>query len=536
MAAACLTLGAALVLPASGAAAVKLSVPCHGAKGGVPGLIAAIQRANRHGGSITLATGCTYTLTSPRFGTKHSPIGLPPIAARVTIQGRRSSIVRRKGSPPFRLLEVEGSSSAGLDVAGLTMQGGDVDQSGNGGAILVLKQGSLAVRDCVMNGNSAINGGAIDASGASVKITRSRFMANEALTADGVGGAVLVEQGPLTIDSSLVTGNHSSGGGGGISGQSIGPRSQLLRITNTTISNNHSFENGGAGVLAFGPERLIITRSTISGNDFAGVGAAGAGGGIFNAGRMTITDSTISGNIAGGPRFQDALGAGIFNAASATGTITASTIAGNRSVGPGASGGGIVNGSQLTLTATIVADNQGGNCTARVRDGGYDLETGSSCGFAKHSVSASPRLRGLAANGGPTLTMALGLGSPAIDRVPARAASCRGGTDQRGVPRPQAQRCDIGAFEVVATRTVLRAFRHGNRIRLTALVMPAIAIPGPPHGIVVFRSGSRILGTRRLDGRTKDAVTLTVPRHATKQRLTASYQGSSLFLPSAGRS
>ncbi len=500
VAAACLTFGAALVLPASGAAAVKLSVPCHGAKGGVPGLIAAVQQANRHGGTITLAGDCTYTLTSPRFGTKHSPIGLPPIAARVTIRGRRTGIVRRTSSPQFRLLEVEGTSSASLDITGLTLRGGDVDKTGNGGAILVLDHSSLTVRDCVLIGNSAINGGAIGAGGAAVKITRSRFSANNALVADGVGGAVLVVSGPLTIDSSVVTGNHSSGGGGGISGQSVGLRSQLLRITNTTISDNHSFENGGAGVQAFGPERVVIDRSTISGNDFAGVGAAGAGGGIFNAGRMTITDSTISGNIAGGPRFQDANGAGIFNTASATGTITATTIAGNRSIGPGASGGGIVNGSRLTLTATIVANNQGGNCTTHVRDGGYNLETGTSCGFAKHAVSANPRLRPLASNGGPTMTMALAPGSPAINWVPPRAGLCRGSTDQRGVPRPQAQRCDIGAFEVVATKTALRVARRGNRIRLTARVIPAVAIPGLPQGVVVFRSGTRILGMRRLDG------------------------------------
>ena len=534
-AAACLTLGAVLVLPASGAAAVKLSVPCHGAKGGVPGLIAAIQQANRRGGAITLARDCTYTLTRPRFGTKDSPVGLPPIAARVTVEGRRTGIVRRTGSAQFRLFEVAGSTSAALDIAGLTLRGGNVEKTGNGGAILVREHGSLAVRDCVLIGNAAVNGGAIDAGGAAVKITRSRFDANKAVVADGVGGAVLVVAAPLTIDSSVVTGNHSAGGGGGVSGQSIGGRSQLLRITKTTISDNHSFENGGAGVLAFGPERVVIDRSTISGNDFAGVGVAGAGGGIFNAGRMTITDSTITGNIAGGPRFDDAIGAGIFNTPTATGTITATTIAGNRSIGPGASGGGIVNGSRLTLTATIVANNHGGNCTTRVRDGGYNLETGTSCGFAKHAVTANPRLRPLASNGGPTMTMALAPGSPAIDWIAPRAGSCRGSIDQRGVPRPQGQRCDIGAFEVVATKTLLRVARRGNRIRLMASVTPAVGIPGQPHGVVVFRSGTRVLGTRRLDGRATDAATLTVARHATKQRLTASYQGSTLFLPSVGR-
>ena len=87
----------------------------------------------------------------------------------------------------------------------------------------------------------------------------------------------------------------------------------------------------------------------------------------------------------------------------------------------------------------------------------------------------------------------------------------------------------------VALETLLRAAGRGKRIRLTARVIPAVAIPGPPRGVAVFRSGTRILGTRRLDGMASDAAVLTVPRPATKQRLTASYQGSALFLASVSR-
>jgi hypothetical protein len=59
---------------------------------------------------------------------------------------------------------------------------------------------------------------------------------------------------------------------------------------------------------------------------------------------------------------------------------------------------------------------------------------------------ANPRLGALAQNGGPTKTMAIGPGSPAIDKVPASGAGCPS-TDQRGVKRPQGRACDIGAFE-----------------------------------------------------------------------------------------
>jgi hypothetical protein len=61
--------------------------------------------------------------------------------------------------------------------------------------------------------------------------------------------------------------------------------------------------------------------------------------------------------------------------------------------------------------------------------------------------SADPRLdpAGLQDNGGPTKTIALQLGSPAIDA--AVAANCPA-TDQRGIARPQGPGCDIGAFEL----------------------------------------------------------------------------------------
>jgi hypothetical protein len=48
-------------------------------------------------------------------------------------------------------------------------------------------------------------------------------------------------------------------------------------------------------------------------------------------------------------------------------------------------------------------------------------------------------------NGGFTQTMALGVGSPAIDA--GNDATCAD-TDQRGVARPQGSYCDIGAYEV----------------------------------------------------------------------------------------
>jgi hypothetical protein len=90
----------------------------------------------------------------------------------------------------------------------------------------------------------------------------------------------------------------------------------------------------------------------------------------------------------------------------------------------------------------------------------YTPPDDTSCGFsatgnAHNGDNVNPMLSGLANNGGPTQTMALLTGSPAIDAIP--VAHCtdqasppnRITTDQRGFARPDEAEhvCDIGAFE-----------------------------------------------------------------------------------------
>jgi hypothetical protein len=66
-----------------------------------------------------------------------------------------------------------------------------------------------------------------------------------------------------------------------------------------------------------------------------------------------------------------------------------------------------------------------------------------------------PLLGPLADNGGSNYTHALLPGSPAID---AGSPDCPPpDADQRGVPRPQALACDIGAFEAEVERVFIPA-------------------------------------------------------------------------------
>ena len=118
-------------------------------------------------------------------------------------------------------------------------------------------------------------------------------------------------------------------------------------------------------------------------------------------------------------------------------------------------GGGLYrNSGTTTLQATIIALNTsptglGPDCLGPPASDGHNLIGDTTdCSFTpkgndKHDVN--PKLAKLAANGGPTQTVALLKGSPAIDWIPKK--SCAVTTDQRGVSRPQGPRCDIGSYE-----------------------------------------------------------------------------------------
>jgi hypothetical protein len=116
-------------------------------------------------------------------------------------------------------------------------------------------------------------------------------------------------------------------------------------------------------------------------------------------------------------------------------------------------GGGIANGGSFTLANSIVAINTAptqADIYGSVASKGYNLIGNSSgvSGFtAADLLNLNPLLGPLQDNGGPTETMALLKGSPAIatgnvNRIPSGIT-----TDQRGSARVVNGTVDIGAFE-----------------------------------------------------------------------------------------
>jgi sugar lactone lactonase YvrE len=114
-------------------------------------------------------------------------------------------------------------------------------------------------------------------------------------------------------------------------------------------------------------------------------------------------------------------------------------------------GGGInaTNGSLLLLDS-IVAENPSGSdfyaSFGAITDGGDNISSDISFPFSAPGSlnNTNPELGTLGNYGGPTQTVPLLAGSPAIDA--GGAGGCPA-TDQRGVPRPIGSACDVGAFE-----------------------------------------------------------------------------------------
>ena len=274
----------------------------------------------------------------------------------------------------------------------------------NSGATLTLK--NLAID----KGNGGGSGGAIVNNG-TLAISNCTIMKSTAPS--GMNGGAISNLGTLTVSNSTFSGNSAGADGGGI------------------------FNNGGT---------LTVTNSTFSSN-----GAGSSGGGIYNSGAATITNSTFSGNTS-------ASGGGAIFHASGTLSVSNSTISGN---GDSSAGGGIDNaaaGGSVSIGKSILSGNTNGNCAgSSVTNGGLNISDDATCGFGSatgangqtigDSVNSKLDPNGLLYNGGPTQTIGLQAGSPAIAAI--ATANCPA-ADQRGATRPALGQnaCDIGAFEL----------------------------------------------------------------------------------------
>jgi hypothetical protein len=430
----------------------------------VPALKTAITAANISGGTITLPAGCKITLAVQDNATQ-GPTGLPVITGNVTINGNGAVIARQADTPStpvpaFRLLNV--ATGGTLTLTGLTLSNGFADDGINGGGA-IFSLGTVHVSGVTFSGNQSpaatgTSGGAISSnnSRAALTVDRSTFTGNTAQEGGGI-----FTQSATSITNSTFTGNTATLFGGG---------ALVTAVGTTTVTGDTFSANSGPGGGAIDNDATVkITDSTFTGNS----AGANGGGALQNFGVMTVTYSTVANNTS-------QFGANLHNDPVAPASVTGPVF--NPAL-RGRSLAALAQASSLTVKASIVSGGiSGANCSgsAAFTDGGYNVDSGTSCGFltANHSKdNANPNLGPLAANGGPTRTMALPSGGPALNAVPSAASGCAGSTDQRGIPRPQGAGCDIGAYERTLSGAV-KGFKgkcvdnrgdstvNGNRIQI----------------------------------------------------------------------
>jgi hypothetical protein len=301
----------------------------------------------------------------------------------------------------------------------------------------------------------------------------------------------------VTLSGMTLTNGTTATSGGGIYNGSTG----TLALTNCTLAGNSATQPGssGGGIDNASTGAITLANCTFSGN------SADFGGGIFNSdtGTLTLTNCTLSGNSATN------FGGGIVNLSTAAATLTNCTVAGNSATN---SGDGIFNtgGGTVTLQNTIDVDSSNGAIT----DAGYNIIGG---------TAAEAGLGGLRDNGGPTQTMALLPGSPAIDAgsnalaVDANNVALTG--DERGLARVVNGTVDIGAYEAVSSLVVKNTNDSGpDSLRE---VVKDIA----PYGTVTFSDGTN--GTTDFQGGT-NTITLTTGAISI-------YQGVTITGPGAGK-
>lgn len=226
--------------------------------------------------------------------------------------------------------------------------------------------------------------------------------------------------------------------------------SGALTVLNSTISGQ---SDGG---IHLGDGTLLMENSTVANNRLGQ--NSGSGLRIQGEGVATIRHSTIAGNLAGTDPILATLGAGITIEEEAKvtleNTIVANNIAGAREGGDNAASD--ILGNFTTIGVNLVEVHSGGSLSGPA------------------PLSADPDLSPLADNGGPTQTMMLRPGSPAIDAGPAfdDASVAALFTDQRGFPRLLNGSIDLGAYEAGARDD------SASGLTIAARMPPHLTTPG----------------------------------------------------------
>jgi hypothetical protein len=302
----------------------------------------------------------------------------------------------------------------------------------------------------------AAQGGGLFLGGGTLTLTASTLDHNQ--TSGGTGGLGGYGQLGFTTGFSGTAGNGGSGGAG--QGGGLYAADGLLTMTNATLAVNQG--QGGTG----GPGGTEGFGTGFRTGGAGGNGGGSQGGGLyFSTGIIQLTNDTVAQNQildsiggAGGAHGHAGIGAngqggGAVNATAIVNSLNSIFGRDKASYSPDFSG------NFTTASYNLLEDGTGSNLV-----GITDVPNHNIVGTSTHPIH--PLLGALANNGGPTKTIALKPGSPAIDAGTATGAP---GTDQRGHNRGNPP--DMGSYETSSKQVPDTA--------LAAVVPEATATPAP---------------------------------------------------------
>ena len=354
----------------------------------------AVNAANkRPGADVIKLAARTYRLEIPQASPDTPKVGDLDVIGPAAVKGKGARRTKVRGSGSGRVFELNIVQRIGrpdYSLSGMTVTGG-LAAAQDGGAIFV-GFSATRLKQLVVADNQAQRGGGIAAAGAQLTISKTTIRNNGASSGGGFFAPAASNDTEVTISGSTISNNDGSVGGGveldGLNAPGA-DREPTLGIANSTIAGNHAF-NGGGGLAALNGATITLDNATVAYNDASSEDGFGSGGGVEQLGTAVVDagDSIVAGNTVG------------------------------------------ANGSGAQCFGTLQPNS--GNL--------FQTPADSACSY--FGTNTGDALLGpLAENGGPTKTVKLLSGSPAIGL----AESCPA-KDQRGKRRPETD-CDAGAVE-----------------------------------------------------------------------------------------
>ena len=254
------------------------------------------------------------------------------------------------------------------------------------------------------------------------------------------GGAIDMNRGDLTVINSTITDNCADDSAGAIENED----GDVLVVA-STLSGNFAEDQGGAIRSKRGD--ITIINSTVSGNAQRNLGAVDSGQGNDVASLLLIYSTIVDNSVIGD-----------LDCPAVAPVSTEEADDDDADVAVPAANPANVNAlDAFTTFGTVIAlPNNGPNCNfPDTTSLGYNFSDDDSCtltGEGDIQDGGDPLLGPLANNGGPTMTHLPATGSPLLEQIP--PDTCPGpegvseGVDQRGLPRPGFELCDIGSVEL----------------------------------------------------------------------------------------